>query len=117
MGVLGRALKLPPTVEGEAPDVPGEIAPEQVEVIGELRSDVPLADAVAGDRVVFRPGHPDPSRECVVMHSCEGSLFVEAIQSGNLEVISVRPGVLARDARRWLLHRLQRPLRRLALVK
>lgn len=116
VGVVGRSLPLPPTVIGEAPEGVG-VTPEQVEVIGELRRDVPLADAVAGDRVIFRPGHQDPSRECVVLHTSEGSLFVDAIQDGSLEIIAVRPAALARDARRWLRRQLQRPLGRLALLK
>lgn len=117
VGVVGRAFPLPPTVQGEAPDTTAAPEIEGVEIIGELREDVPLADAVAGDRVIFRPDHPDPSRQCVVLHTSEGSLFADVIQRGALDILTARPGAIARDARRLLLRRLGRPLARLSLLK
>lgn len=91
---------------------------QQLEIVGILQKDVPEAHAVAGDRVIFRPGHGDRSRECVVMHSVDDpDVFFQAIQTGALDIIGVRPAGLVASARWALLHLLRRPQRRLALVR
>lgn len=90
---------------------------ESLEIVGVLRRDVPAAGAVAGDRVIFRPGHADPTRECVVMHSAQASAFLSAIESGGIEIIGVRPDGFWASARWMLLNLLRHPRRRLALVR
>lgn len=90
---------------------------ETLEVVGYLREAVPLADAAAGDRVVFRPEHRDPERRCVVMHSTDAGHFADALDSGTLEIIGAHPSPAAGDARRLLLRLLRHPQKRLALLR
>jgi hypothetical protein len=104
-------LLLGATIQTTTPQRQDEAPP--IQIVGQLMCDVPAAGAKAGDRVVFRPDHPDWSRRCVVMHSTDAELFLPAIASGELEIIA---SPAAEDPRGLLRDLLRRPLQRLFRV-
>lgn len=61
---------------------------EDLVIVGQLTRDVPEAGAKAGDRVAFRPNHPDLARQCVVMRSAQAEQFLGVIGDGTLEIIA-----------------------------
>ena len=111
VGVYGQAVPIPAPAE-----TPAEAFAHSLEVVAELTRPVPEARAAAGDRVIFRPGHQDPARRCLVEHPAEPALFAHAEATGALEVIAAR-GAPTSSVRGLLRRWLARPQRHLALAR
>ena len=90
---------------------------DELKVVAVASRPIPQAGIEAGDAVIFRPNHKDPTRRFLVQHPVEPDLLLEALEDGSLEIIGAESVSSSHDLRSLLRRLLRRPRERLSLVR
>jgi hypothetical protein len=94
-----------------------QAAPKELRFVMLASRSIPQAGVEAGDAIVIRPDHKDPASRCLVQRPVELGLLLEAVEDGSLEIICAESASPLSDPRSVLRRLIQRPLKRLSLVR